>query len=351
MGSAGDHRRAGVSRTRLATVEPRPFRGLAYRVIGSRFLASPLVSAGSRVRGGRFNPPGEFEVLYAALSVDTALAERDGLLLTAAGIKAARAVRTSVLLKISCRLSAVLDLTDERIRQRLGLSLGDLLGPWVPWNVLPPDREPRGPQSVAAAPCQTLGRAVHTSRRFEAILSPSAKDASGRCLAIFPDRLREASSVAIDDPEGIIRGALGLRERPGLPSPRRERRYITARSWAVARRLVRRFVGTAEARSYQVPEARLELARGCPHGILRGGAAETQRTSTHPIRERTPAYTPPCASDCVEWRSAPSKNRQNKEPSKRCPERPHHASYDHDPSGGALTRGVVDRVHVQAAVE
>jgi RES domain-containing protein len=220
MGSVGGHGGARVSPTRLAAVEPRPFSGVAYRIIGSRFLASPLVSAGSRARGGRFNPPGEFEVLYTALSVDTAFAERDGFLLTAAGIKAARAVRTGVLLKIVCRLSAVLDLTDERVRKRLGLSLGDLLGPWVPWNVVASGFERRRPALVTAAPGQALGRVVYASGRFEAILSPSAKDPGGRCLAILAGRLRDASSVTIDDPTGIIRGALGLRDRPASPTGR-----------------------------------------------------------------------------------------------------------------------------------
>src|ERR671937_629992 len=70
----------------------------------------------------RFNPPGTFEVLYAALDVETALAEREGILLSAPGVRLARGVRTGVLLRIGCRLSRVLDLRDERVRERLGLT-------------------------------------------------------------------------------------------------------------------------------------------------------------------------------------------------------------------------------------
>jgi len=184
---------------------------VAYRVIGSRFLSSPLASAGSRLRGGRFNPAGEFEVLYVALSVDTAFAERDGLLLTAAGIKAARAVRTGVLLKLGCRLTSVLDLTDQRVRERLAVSLADVLGPWLPWIAA-------SARATAVAPSQAIGRNVHASRRFEGILYPSTKDPAGRCLAIFPDRLRRPSSVTVQDPDGVIRGTLGL---SGLRAPRR----------------------------------------------------------------------------------------------------------------------------------
>ena len=149
-----------------------------------------------------------FEVLYTALAADTALAEREGILLTASGIKLARTVRTGIPLRIDCRLGAVLDLSDERVRQKLQIPLADLLGPWLPWNVPGPD-DRRG----VAAPSQRLGAAVYAAGRFEALLAPSAKDPDGRCLAIFPDRLQPASRVAIDDPEGLIAGALGIAER------------------------------------------------------------------------------------------------------------------------------------------
>ena len=193
----------------MAKIKPRQFSGTVYRFIGSRFLAAPLASAGSKLHGGRFNPPGSFEVLYTALAADTALAEREGILLTHAAIKAAPGIRTGVLLRIDCQLTSVLDLTDEQIRRRLEVSLADLIGPWLPWNATP--REPSSPLAVAA-PSQRIGLAVHASRRFEAILVPSAKDAQGCCLAIFPDHLRPRSRVMIDDPQGVISGALGLRQ-------------------------------------------------------------------------------------------------------------------------------------------
>jgi RES domain-containing protein len=196
----------GVSEPLLDGVTPRPFAGFVYRVIGSRFLHAPLATAGAKQHGGRFNPPGSFDVLYTALAADTALAERDGILLTAAGIKAARAIRTGVLLRIECRLHSVLDLCDQKVRRHLEISLAELLGPWLPWNVLP--QEPNRPR--AAAPSQRIGSSVHACRRFEAILSPSTKDAEGQCLAIFPDRLQPGSRVVIDDPHGTVSGSLGL---------------------------------------------------------------------------------------------------------------------------------------------
>jgi RES domain-containing protein len=201
-------RRGGISSKLLRTIEPRPFAGIAYRFIGSRFLQSPLTSAGSQAHGGRFNPPGSFEVLYTALAADTALAEREGILLTDAAIKAAPGVRTGVLLRLDCHLSSVLDLTDEPLRQQLEISLADLLGPWLPWNV--PALSESGTNQVHAAPSQLIGLSVYASRHIEAVLSPSAKDSAGRCLAIFPDRLQPGSRIGIEDPEGTITGALGL---------------------------------------------------------------------------------------------------------------------------------------------
>ncbi len=198
----------GVSKEALAKITPRHFSGTVYRFIGSRFLTAPLASAGSKLYGGRFNPPGSFEVLYTALAADTALAEREGILLTHAAIKVARGIRTAVLLRIDCHLTSVLDLSDERIRRKLEVSLADLIGPWLPWNATP--YEPNSTRAIAA-PSQRIGLAVHAGRRFEAILAPSAKDAQGRCLAIFPDHLQPGSRVAIDDPHGILSGALGLR--------------------------------------------------------------------------------------------------------------------------------------------
>ena len=193
----------------FATVEARPFAGSIYRFIGSQFLASPLSSAGSKLHGGRFNPPGAFEVLYTALDVETALAEREGILLAAPGVRLARGVRTGALLRIRCHLSRVLDLREERVRERLGLTLASLLGPWLPWNATSSERG----APAAFAPSQRVGLAAYESRRFEAILSPSAKDVHGSCLAIFPDRLRRGSRLTIDDPEGVIRAALGLGRR------------------------------------------------------------------------------------------------------------------------------------------
>ncbi|MBI4518667.1 MAG: RES family NAD+ phosphorylase [Deltaproteobacteria bacterium] len=205
MGRPADPNEAREWLQLLGAIAPRPFSGTAYRFIGSRFLSSPLSGAGSLHYGGRLNPAGAFEVLYTALAADTALAEREGILLTANGIKLARTIRTAVLLRIDCQLSSILDLTDEQLRCQLRITSADLLGPWLPWSAADPDD--RGER---AAPSQRLGAAVYASRRFEAIMTPSAKDPGGRCLAVFPDHLQAGSRITIDDPAGIIAGALGI---------------------------------------------------------------------------------------------------------------------------------------------
>lgn len=188
------------------------FDGRAWRAVGTRFIGSVLSSAGSRSRGGRFNPPGAFEVLYLALWPDTALAERDRILLTAGGIKTTQSLRRALLVRVECRLGAVIDLGDEAVRSRLGMTLAQVVAPWVAWDAA---------AGGGPAPTQALGAAIRASGRFEAIAYPSTKDPEGRCLAVFADCLRAGSRVAVDDRDGTIRAALGL--SPEGPRRRRAR--------------------------------------------------------------------------------------------------------------------------------
>ncbi len=194
-----------IDLSRLGHIGGTSCSGSVYRFIGSRFLSSPLSSAGSRQHGGRFNPPESFEVLYTALAADTAIAEREGILLTHAAIKLAHGIRTGVLLKIECQLHSVLNLAEESTRIQLGVSLQTLVGPWITWGIGDPS------QAVPAlAPSQRIGSAVHADGRFEGILTLSAKDPGGRCLAIFPERLRKSSQVRVADSDDTIRASLGL---------------------------------------------------------------------------------------------------------------------------------------------
>jgi hypothetical protein len=69
-----------LEQARLST-----FSGFTFRVIVDQWRASPLSSIGALQRGGRYNPPREFTVLYTADSQFTALREVEALFLDEAG--------------------------------------------------------------------------------------------------------------------------------------------------------------------------------------------------------------------------------------------------------------------------
>jgi RES domain-containing protein len=58
---------------RIGTVPSRPFRGLAYRSASPGYAA--LSGEGARLKGGRWNPPDSFPVLYVATDPSAAAAE------------------------------------------------------------------------------------------------------------------------------------------------------------------------------------------------------------------------------------------------------------------------------------
>jgi RES domain-containing protein len=149
-------------------LEPLPFEGEAYRHIAAKW--HPLSGAGARSQGGRWNPPESFATLYLALSKETAveefrrMASRNG--------RSPDDFVPRRLHRIHLELSAVVDLTGERLPG----SLGDL-------NFQAPDlTESQGIGEAA----QYLGR--------EAIKAPSAAGV-GEILAVFIDRLQPDSVV------------------------------------------------------------------------------------------------------------------------------------------------------------
>jgi RES domain-containing protein len=122
----------------------------------------------------RFNPPGEFGVLYVALNERTALAELERQA-DRLGISITR-LAPRLMLHLEVSLGRVLDLTDEAVRETRGISLADLA-------------------SDDYARCQAVARAARRDG-YEAIRYPSATG-QGENLAIFMDRLESGSSLRV----------------------------------------------------------------------------------------------------------------------------------------------------------
>lgn len=146
------------------------FSGIAYRHVGPGH--PPMSAEGSRIRGGRWNPPESFPTLYLALDEATVAgefmrhAERQGM------PPASLLPRTLVTCRIE--LSAALDLRDRLPWPGIGLDADDIA-------------------SDEMGVCQRIGDAAHYAG-FEGLLAPSAT-AAGDIVAVFTDRLRAGSRV------------------------------------------------------------------------------------------------------------------------------------------------------------
>lgn len=175
----------------VAALPTVPFTGTFYRLIHAKYAETALSSIGSRRYGGRYNPPGVFEVLYLADSPITGLQEVNSLFRVQSGLIPVRGA-PRIVLSVDCRLHYVVDLRSTEVRERLRTNLQELTGAWA---ANPPD-DP--------APTQRLGRALHGDGNAEAILAPSARDPRSTNLAVFPDRLHATSLLRIFDEEGVI---------------------------------------------------------------------------------------------------------------------------------------------------
>jgi RES domain-containing protein len=150
-----------------------PFSGRAFRHQAVEWQYSQP-GAGARTVGGRWNPPNSFATLYLALSVDAAAAELHRL-----AARAGRRVDDFMprhLLELDIKLGALLDLTDEKALDAVGLTEAHL-------------------HADDPALCQEVGEVAHHLGR-EGILAPSATDA-GTVLAVFVERLLPESRFTV----------------------------------------------------------------------------------------------------------------------------------------------------------
>ncbi|MDR3639165.1 MAG: RES family NAD+ phosphorylase [Isosphaeraceae bacterium] len=155
-------------------VYDKVWQGDLFRVASiDRANEDDLISGqGSKLWGQRWNPPGLFRTVYFSLNVTTAVEEalaqsrRQGL----PDSQALPLVLTSAFVK----LTAIVDLSDVRVRSVLGAYLDRML------------REPHdpGPESVS----QAFGR-IAFSQNYQGLLVPSAAVSGHFNLVIFPESL------------------------------------------------------------------------------------------------------------------------------------------------------------------
>ena len=178
----------------------------AYRTVTlaalRKYSPDPLNTAGSRITGGRYNPPeefaGAFEMLYLAENTAVAHAEARAItVLSVPGggvqIQPGPSDLPRLDLCVHLELSSLLDLTDPGVLALLGVSQGDLLTEWFPLN-----------RQGKLAPTQQLALEARYTGRFEAILYPSARYPGGKNYAVYPD-LVPPERRRMNDPEGELR--------------------------------------------------------------------------------------------------------------------------------------------------
>ena len=120
---------------------------------------------GAARRGGRFNPPG-VNTIYLGQPDAVCLAEYQNML-DDQGLTRTRP-GAFLLHTMQVRELEVLDLTQEVVRDRVSLSLDDVIGD-------------------SHDPCQAVGRAAHYLK-IEGIVAPSAR-ADGLVIAVFEDQV------------------------------------------------------------------------------------------------------------------------------------------------------------------
>jgi RES domain-containing protein len=201
----------------LNSINPLPLARLLYRGVRLNTLLSkrppkPLFVGDSanryNLRGVRTLYFGENVLVayaetvqeYAGLLVDHPTRERG----TPKGYDVGREGEEPILVfAAKVLVKRVLDLTDQGIQSKLGVTEESLTGPW------------RWESSMGRAPlCQQLGDAVYRSGRFEAIRYPSEKahdphrSATHAAWAIFVERLDPDSSVEVSDVSRRLKGRL-----------------------------------------------------------------------------------------------------------------------------------------------
>jgi RES domain-containing protein len=103
----------------------RPTRGSLFRSIPLKFVSTPLSAIGSVRDGGRYNPQGGFEVLYAADSEEAVLREMRAVVADPdTGLAVPQRHPPKVHFTVNLDLQFMVDLTDATNCDALGIQSG-----------------------------------------------------------------------------------------------------------------------------------------------------------------------------------------------------------------------------------
>jgi RES domain-containing protein len=189
------HPRTDDLRRRLKECDTfaQPWSGTVYRFVTVRYASRTdlLSGAGSRAWGGRWNPPGLFNCVYASLDAHGAIEEAMALLRWL-GLPFEKS-RPRVFVAVRLDLQCVLDLTSAAVLRRLGVTPNKLRS--IDWRA--------SQDSGEEALTQAIGRLAWEAR-LEAILVRSAHFESMN-LVLFPGRRRQGSSWRIEGARDLPR--------------------------------------------------------------------------------------------------------------------------------------------------
>jgi RES domain-containing protein len=184
----------------LERAQTSAFSGFTFRVIADRWRASPLSAIGALERGGRFNPPGAFSVLYTADSQLTALREVEALFLDEAGQLRGMPRNPDLILTLECSLLRVLDLTVLDLYSELGTTQEEPIAN-------SPSRFVANARGMNT-PTQQLGLACIRTGKISALKVLSAANPSGYCLDIPLECLIVGGRIAVRDDNGLLQADL-----------------------------------------------------------------------------------------------------------------------------------------------
>jgi RES domain-containing protein len=169
----------------------------SFRVIADRWRDTPLSAIGAFERGGRYNAPHTFPVLYTADSQVTALLETEALFTTSDGQLRGAPRDPDLILTLECSLFHVLDLTVPDLYSELGTSYDELVSAAPSRFILNARKK--------LTLTQQLGTACFRSGRISALKVPSAQNAKGYCLDVLIESLVVGERVAILDKSGRLK--------------------------------------------------------------------------------------------------------------------------------------------------